>query len=204
VNYELFAGLAGLLRTRYEQFHGRRTRSIRSPRRGYFLLDERRIPVEALDADNLATCLMRIERNTGTQSVREALGALKKLLANKKYQPLNRAFAVWIIRVLQNRKVLKEFIPEVNNIAEVDTMFAESVDEWTKQWKMEGLQEGRQEGREEGLQEGREEGLQEGRQEMLYITVRNALRKQMSHDDIADLTGLSLEEIQRIASDLLQ
>jgi predicted transposase/invertase (TIGR01784 family) len=154
----------------------------------YFLLDERRIPDEALHADSFAACLMRIERNKGTESVREAFGALKKLLANKEYQALNRAFAVWIIRILQNGKVLKEPIPEVNNIEEVDAMFAESVNEWTKQWKMEGLQE----------------GLQKGRQEGLYITARNALRKQMSHDDVADLTGLSLEEIQRLASDLLQ
>jgi hypothetical protein len=70
-----------------------------------------------------------------TESVREAFGALKKLLANKKYQALNRAFAVWIIRVLQNRKMLKEPIPEINDIEEVDAVFAESVDEWTKQWK---------------------------------------------------------------------
>jgi hypothetical protein len=38
----------------------------------YFLLDERRIPSEALNADSLAACLMRIERNKGTESVHVA------------------------------------------------------------------------------------------------------------------------------------
>jgi predicted transposase/invertase (TIGR01784 family) len=178
----------------------------------YFLLDEGRIPVEALDTDSLTACLMRVERNTGKEGLREALAPLKKILLNKKYQPLNRAFVVWIIRVLQNRKMLEESIPELNDIEEVDAMLAESLDTWTEKWKMEGLQEGLQkgrweglqEGRQEGLQEGRQEGLQEGRQEGLYITARNALRKKMPHDDVADLTGLSLEEIQRLASDLLQ
>jgi predicted transposase/invertase (TIGR01784 family) len=49
--------------------------------------------------------------------------------------------------------------------------------------------------------EGEQKGRQEGRQEGLYIAARNALRKRMSHDDVADLTGLSIEEVQRIASD---
>ncbi|WP_045221309.1 DUF4351 domain-containing protein [Desulfonatronum thioautotrophicum] len=32
-------------------------------------------------------------------------------------------------------------------------MLAERVEEWTKNWKLQGLQEGRQEGRQEALQE---------------------------------------------------
>jgi hypothetical protein len=30
-------------------------------------------------------------------------------------------------------------LPEVNDIVEVDAMFAESVDTWTEKWKMEGI-----------------------------------------------------------------
>jgi predicted transposase YdaD len=78
---------------------------------------------------------------------------------------LNRAFAVWIIRVLQNRKMLKEPIPEINDIVEVDAMFAESIDTWTEKWKMEGLQEGLQEGWRKGEAKGRMEGEAKGRME---------------------------------------
>ena len=41
-------------------------------------------------------------------------------------------------------------IPEVNELQEIDTMLAETVDNWTRQWKEEGLREGRLEGRLEG------------------------------------------------------
>jgi predicted transposase YdaD len=166
----------------------------------YFVLDEGQIPDESLDADSLAACLMRMERSPGPESLRETLAALEKKLTDKKYHALNRAFVVWINRVLLKRMMQLEPIPEVNNLAEVKTMLAERVDEWAEKWKMEGLQIGRQ----EGLQIGEQKGRQEGRQEGLYLAARNALRKRMSHDDVADLTGLSLEEVERLAADVLR
>jgi hypothetical protein len=44
----------------------------------YFLLDEGRIPVKTLDTDSPAACLVRLERNMGPESVREAFASLKK------------------------------------------------------------------------------------------------------------------------------
>jgi predicted transposase/invertase (TIGR01784 family) len=56
----------------------------------------------------------------------------------------------------------------------------------------------------EAHREGLQEGRQEGRQEERLAVAANALRKRMSHEDIAELTGLSLEEINHIAADILQ
>jgi hypothetical protein len=114
-------------------------------------VDEGRIPVKALDTDSLTACLMRMERSTGTESVREVIVALTKILPYKKYQPLRRAFAVWISRVLLKRLKPQEPLPEVYDLEEVHAMLAESAVEWTEQWKMEGLREGLQ----KGLMEGR-------------------------------------------------
>jgi predicted transposase/invertase (TIGR01784 family) len=58
----------------------------------------------------------------------------------------------------------------------------------------------RKEGRQEGLVEGRQEGLVEGKWEV----ARNALRKKMAHEDIAELTGLDLKEIRQLATGLMQ
>jgi hypothetical protein len=82
--------------------------------------------------------------------LREALAVLKEKLGDKKYQSLNRTFVVWIRRVLLNRLMPQEPIPEVNDLEEVENMLAERVVEWTEKWKMEGLQKGRMEGRMEG------------------------------------------------------
>ncbi|MDR1241653.1 MAG: hypothetical protein LBM00_02555 [Deltaproteobacteria bacterium] len=45
--------------------------------------------------------------------------------------------------------------------------------------------------------EGRQEGLQEGKLEV----ARNLLREKMSPDTVAKVTGLSLDEIKRLASE---
>jgi predicted transposase/invertase (TIGR01784 family) len=42
----------------------------------------------------------------------------------------------------------------------------------------------------------------EGREEAIHSVVKNLLRKNMSHEDIADATGLSLEEVKKLAADL--
>jgi len=64
--------------------------------------------------------------------------------------------------------------------------------------KTEGKEEGRAEGRAEGLAEGRAEGLAEGRAEAMLDTARNLLAKGFAPDVIADVTGLSIEEINAL------
>ena len=57
-----------------------------------------------------------------------------------------------------------------------------------------GLQEGRQEGKLEGLQEGRQEGKLE--------VARNLLLEKLPVETVIKLTGLSHEEVQRLAADV--
>lgn len=60
--------------------------------------------------------------------------------------------------------------------------------------KLEGKIEGRAEGRAEGLEEGKKEGLKEG----ILLNARKMKEKGFSMDDIADITGLSFEEIESL------
>lgn len=60
--------------------------------------------------------------------------------------------------------------------------------------KLEGKIEGRAEGRAEGLVIGKEEGLKEG----ILLNARKMKEKGFSMDDIADITGLSFEEIETL------
>ena len=58
--------------------------------------------------------------------------------------------------------------------------------------------EGREEGRQEGREEGRKEGRQEGRQEEKIENARTMKSLNISADIIHQVTGLSLEEIDRL------
>ena len=60
--------------------------------------------------------------------------------------------------------------------------------------RIEGREEGRIEGREEGLAEGREEGIEENKRE----TARKMKALGMTADVIAQVTGLSVEEVNEL------
>lgn len=70
------------------------------------------------------------------------------------------------------------------------------------QFRKEGLAEGRAEGRVEGRAEGRVEGLAEGRaegkQEATLEHAKKMLEKNIDINDISDITGLSIDEINSI------
>ena len=74
--------------------------------------------------------------------------------------------------------------------------------EGRQEGRQEGLLEGRQEGLQEGLQKGLQKGLQEGLQKGMYSVAENALREKMPVEAIVKLTGLSFDEVKRIAAGL--
>ena len=70
--------------------------------------------------------------------------------------------------------------------------------EGREEGRQEGREEGRKEGRKEGREEGREEGKQEGKQEEKIENARTMKSLNISADIIHQVTGLSLEEIDRL------
>jgi predicted transposase/invertase (TIGR01784 family) len=64
--------------------------------------------------------------------------------------------------------------------------------------KADGRAEGLAEGREEGRAEGREEGRAEGREEGILAIARKMKQKGKTVEEIAELTDLTIEEIERL------
>lgn len=79
-------------------------------------------------------------------------------------------------------------------ILSLDTYFNDGFKEGIK----EGIEKGLQEGIEKGLQEGIEKGLEEGKYKKALQTAEKCLAKGLSIEEIAEITELSVEEIQRI------
>ena len=67
--------------------------------------------------------------------------------------------------------------------------------------RKEGWQEGRKEGRQEGRQEGRKEGRLEGRKEGLLEAAKAMLQGHLSVEQIVRFTGLSQEDVQKLAEE---
>ena len=66
-----------------------------------------------------------------------------------------------------------------------------------KGWE-EGLQEGMQKGRQEGMRKGRQEGMQEGENKKAITVALNAIKHGMDINLIAELTGLTIPEIEKL------
>jgi len=122
------------------------------PRLSYLLIDEGRYTEEQLASlHNVAAALFRLENSRTPADVQRVVAALVAWLHEPAHASLRRAFTVWLRRVLLPARLPEVFIPEVQELTEVQTMLAERVIEWTQQWKEEGLREGRREGLQQGL-----------------------------------------------------
>ena len=81
------------------------------------------------------------------------------------------------------------------------------IDEAIEQGKKQAIEQGLAEGRAEGLAAGRTEGLAAGRTEgradaICTVVTRMLERGGFTQEDISDITGASLEEVQNIAASL--
>ncbi|MEJ5054812.1 hypothetical protein [Sphingobacterium sp. MYb382] len=87
----------------------------------------------------------------------------------------------------------------------IEIVKKQAVERALKKGRQEGIKEGRQEGVKEGVKEGRQEGIKEGRQEgeldKAIVIARKMIQEGFSLDDIAKLTDLSPDELQKLGRD---
>ena len=78
-------------------------------------------------------------------------------------------------------------------------MLAENLENLFKKERLEGMLAGRQEGRQEGLQES----LQEGEHMKAEQIARNLIsRTEMNDQVIAEIAGLTVDEVSRLRSEV--
>lgn len=133
------------------------------PHMGYLVLDEGRYDERSLaPGHNLAAALFRLENSRSALDIQKVVKELILWLRAPEQRSLQRAFTVWLKRVLLPGRLKGVALPELNELHEVEVMLAERVKEWTREWKEEGFQQGREDGLKEGLKEGLQKGHQEG------------------------------------------
>ena len=171
------------------------------PRMRYFLLDEGRIVQgELQELKNLAAALFRLEQSREPEDILRVVRSLLVWLAAPEQASLNRAFTVWVEKVLMPARLPGVGIPHLHNLTEAETMLAERVKKWTEDWKAQGLEKGLEQGLEKGLEKGLKKGLEKGRQEGesgARRAIARALLDVIADDALlAERTGLAVEEIK--------
>ncbi len=122
-----------------------------APNMRYLLIDEGCFAGHPLpEARNLVAALVGLENSRDPDDLRRVLGALIGWLNAPSQDSLRRAFTVWLHRVLLPGRLPGVELDAVSDLLEMDTMLAERVKEWTREWKNEGLREGEARGLRKG------------------------------------------------------
>ena len=137
------------------------------------------------------------------------LDYLKKHLYNKgKISQKEKGLLMFIERnekkledLYRGDKKMKEVLDNTKGVNYIhDDMFIMEYDRdaFKEQVEKEYREDIRKEAREEGLAEGRAEGLEQGKKQNSIEIAKNALKMNISLEDIAKLTGLSIEELNSL------
>jgi predicted transposase/invertase (TIGR01784 family) len=113
------------------------------PHISYLLLDEGRYEENYLGSlKNLVAALFQLENSRTDKDIQTVIVRLIDWLKHPEQSGIRRAFTVWINRVLLPRKAPGSQFKEFSDLNEVNTMLAETVEQWTKDWKQQGLEQG--------------------------------------------------------------
>ncbi|HJX29867.1 MAG TPA: Rpn family recombination-promoting nuclease/putative transposase [Thermoanaerobaculia bacterium] len=111
------------------------------PRLEYFLLDEGQLGKSDLEPlQNVAAALFRLERSREPRDLEPVLKALLEWLRQPEHRELQRSLASWLRNVLLRARMPNVEIPEMADLLEVNTMLADRVVEWTREWERGGVE----------------------------------------------------------------
>ncbi len=114
----------------------------------YSLLDEGAFELKELTPlKNLVAAIFRLENSTTREDIIEVISNLIEWLATPEQNRLRRSFVIWINRVLSlSAESSEQALSNINDLAEIKTMLAQRVSEWTSEWKKQGWIEGMEKG----------------------------------------------------------
>ncbi|WP_297276614.1 Rpn family recombination-promoting nuclease/putative transposase [uncultured Brachyspira sp.] len=165
------------------------------------------------DNDSIHSCYMIYDTNNKrllTDHLQIHIIELKKFKYNTLEYDLNCWLKFFTMKDKDNKEVImSELVKEKPIMEEVQRRYNNFIkdrlmmNEYDKrQAYLYGnqimLEEERRLGKEEGIKEGKEEGIKEGKEQEKYSLARNMKNKNMDLNLISELTGLSIEKIEKL------
>jgi len=181
-----------------------------TPHLSYWLLDEGRVGDENLEefkstTFNLTAELIAFELCKSPEEIREHISRLHQNLKEPENQEIRRTFALWLSRLLKSR-LKNDSIPEFQELMEVDAMLAETITEWTEQWKAEGKAEWEAKSKSEweakGFVKGEVKGIGKGELIGQIRILQQILKKPVSSKE--DLIAKEMSELKALCESIEQ
>ena len=144
----------------------------------YFKIAENEFSKDFLKSLKNSVAALFYTENLSESELQKEIEIIIELLKKERPDEV-KLFINWFKYIFQDRK---ELVKEVQEIVEVKTMLSTTVKRYGEKLLKEGLKE--------GLQKGKLEGKLE--------TARALLKKNMSIKEISEITGLTVEEIEKL------
>ncbi|MBF0548138.1 MAG: Rpn family recombination-promoting nuclease/putative transposase [Candidatus Riflebacteria bacterium] len=129
------------------------------PKISYFLIDEVNRTAKLPDSfKNIASAMFELEKSKDLKTIRSVVKKLVVWLNDEEQSTLARALAIWIRRVLLRVKHKDSYLPELENLKEVQTMLAETLEDLVGKWKNDGMKKGEKIGEKRGEKKGEKKG----------------------------------------------
>lgn len=152
----------------------------------YYKIIENELPKDTLfGIKNVLSAVFYLE-NSGMENVSDEIKRIVSMIEKERPEEL-RLFRKWIKHFFYgNDEISDEIENSVKEIEEVKDMLSATLKKRDKMQFKQGL--------EQGLEKGIEKGIQKGKLE----TAKNLLKEKMPVKKIAKITGLPLEEIEKL------
>ena len=158
------------------------------PKFRYFKISENEFSKDFLKNLKNSVAALFYTENLSETDLQKEIDIIVELFKTERPDEI-KLFINWFKYIFHDRK---ELIDEIQEIVEVKTMLSTTIKKYGEKLKFEGKLEGIH----EGIQKGKLEGIHEGKLE----TARALLTKNMSVKEISEITGLSVEEIEKITT----
>ena len=139
---------------------------------------------------NLASALFLVDSST-VDEIQSRIRGIVSILEKEQPEVVTE-FIRWLYAHF--KEPLPQWVDKIRTLKEVPTILATAIKKKEQEWFKEGLIEGRNEGRLEGMALGEEKGRIEERRE----TAQRMKARGIELDIIAEVTGLSREEIEEL------
>ncbi len=107
---------------------------------------------------DLAQTILKLERDHSVEGTLAAVAVLTRI-ADETGTDYDRLMAECVGEMLvSTKRITREQLREVRTMAQVETTYQRSLEEYGKRWFRQGRDEGIRQGRDEGIRQGRDEG----------------------------------------------
>lgn len=170
------------------------------PHLSYYPVLVNEIPAARLGRIHNAVSAAFYVENAAPEDVAETIDVLIDILREEVPEVCER-FTEWFGSYLAGQGLDVTVDQPVRDLQEVKAMFATKFQEYSRRLKEEGLEKGREEGLSEGRDQGLDQGRTEGRAAERLAIARRLLERGETVKDVAELTGLSRDQVANLAKE---